>query len=75
MDFNESLIDFIVEGENNQDKSNGKIKNNVEKEINNIVETNRNELDIESNDNVDYHNEKKIITVEKQLIDLRTESI
>ena len=75
MDFNESLIDFIVEGENNQDKSNGKIKNNVEKEINNIVETNRNELDIKSNDNVDYHNEKKIITVEKQLIDLRTESI
>ena len=75
MDFNESLIDFIVEGENNQDKSNGKIKNNVEKEINNIVETNRNELDIKSNDNVDYHNEKKIITVEKQLIDLRIESI
>ena len=71
LDFNESLIDFIVKGENNQDKSNGKIKNNVEKEINNIVETNRNELDIKSNDNVDYNNEKKIITVEKQLIDLR----
>ena len=71
MDFNESLIDFIVKGENNQDKSNGKIKNNVEKEINNIVGTNRNELDIKSNDNVDYNNEKKIITVEKQLIDLR----
>ena len=26
LDFNESLIDFIVERENSQDKSNGKIK-------------------------------------------------
>ena len=57
MDFNESLIEFIVESENNQDKSNGKIKNNVEKEINDIVETNRNELELKSNDNVDYNNE------------------
>ena len=71
LDFNESLIDFIVESENNQDKSNGKIKNNVGKEINDIVETNRNELELKSNDNVDYNNENKIITIEKQLIDLR----
>ena len=56
-DFNESLIEFIVESENNQDKSNEKIKNNVEKEINDIVETNRNELELKSNDNVDYNNE------------------
>ena len=53
------MIDFIVERENSQDKSNGKIKNNVEKEINRIVETNRNKLDIKSNGNVDYNNEKK----------------
>ena len=71
MDFNESLIDFIVESENNQDKSNEKIKNNVEKEINVFVETNRNELELKSNGNVDYNNEKEITTVEKQLIDLR----
>ena len=57
LDFNESLIEFIVESENNQDKTNGKIKNNVEKEINDIVETNRNELELKSNDNVDYNNE------------------
>ena len=71
LDFNESLIDFIVESENNQDKSNEKIKNNVEKEINVFVETNRNELELKSNGNVDYNNEKEITTVEKQLIDLR----
>ena len=64
MDFNESLIDFIVERENSQDKSNGKIKNKVEKEINSIVETNRNKLDIKSNGNIDYNNEKKTIIVE-----------
>ena len=67
LDFNESLIDFIVESENNQDKSNEKIKNNVEKEINVFVETNRNELELKSNGNVDYNNEKEIPTVEKQL--------
>ena len=65
------MIDFIVESENNQDKSNEKIKNNVEKEINVFVETNRNELELKSNGNVDYNNEKEITTVEKQLIDLR----
>ena len=70
MDFNESLIDFIVESESNQDKSNGKIKNNVEQEINDILETGRNELELKYNGNVDYNNKKKIITVEKQLIDL-----
>ena len=75
LDFNESLIEFIVESENNQDKSNGKIKNNVEKETNDIVETNRNELELKSNDNVDYNNKKKTITIEKQLIDLRTRRI
>ena len=75
LDFNESLIEFIVESENNQDKSNGKIKNNVEKETNDIVETNRNELELKSNDNVDYNNKKKAITIEKQLIDLRTRRI
>ena len=71
LDFNEFLIDFIVESENNQDKSNEKIKNNVEKEINVFVETNRNELELKSNGNVDYNNEKEITAVEKQLIDLR----
>ena len=75
LDFNESLIEFIVESENNQDKSNGKIKNNVEKETNDIVETNRNELELKSNDNVDHNNKKKTITIEKQLIDLRTRRI
>ena len=75
LDFNESLIESIVESENNQDKSNGKIKNNVEKETNDIVETNRNELELKSNDNVDYNNKKKAITIEKQLIDLRTRRI
>ena len=75
LDFNESLIESIVESENNQDKSNGKIKNNVEKETNDIVETNRNELELKSNDNVDYNNKKKTITIEKQLIDLRTRRI
>ena len=65
------MIDFIVESENNQDKINGKIKNNVGKEMNYIMETNRNELELKANDNVDYNNEDKIITVEKQLIDLR----
>ena len=69
LDFNESLIDFIVESENNQDKSNEKIKNNVEKEINVFVETNRNELELKSNGNVDYNNEKEITTVEKQLVE------
>ena len=61
------MIDFIVESKNNQDKSNRKIKNNVEKEINVFVETNRNELELKSNGNVDYNNEKEIPTVEKQL--------
>ena len=70
LDFNESF-DFIVESENNQDKSNEKIKNNVQKEINVYVETNRSELELKSNGNVDYNNEKEITTVEKQLIDLR----
>ena len=65
------MIDFIVESEKNQDKSNGKIKNNVEKEINVFVETTRNELQLKSSENVDYNNEKKMTTVEKQLIDLR----
>ena len=65
------MIDFIVESENNQDKSNKKIKNNVQKEINVYVETNRSELELKSNGNVDYNNEKEITTVEKQLIDLR----
>ena len=68
--FNESLINFTVESENDQAKSNQKIKNNVEKEINNILETNSNELELKPNGNIDYNNKKKIITVEKQLIDL-----
>ena len=63
------MIDFIVESKNNQDKSNRKIKNNVEKEINVFVETNRNELELKSNGNVDYNNEKEITTVEKQLVE------
>ena len=42
------------------------IKNNVGKEINDIVETNRNELEHKSNDNVGYNNENKIITVEER---------
>ena len=53
MDFNQSLIDFIVEGESNQDKSNRKIKNNVEQEINDILETDRNELELKYDGNVD----------------------
>ena len=44
MDFNESLIDFIVESENKQDKSKGKIKNNIEEKIKDMVKTNGNEL-------------------------------
>ena len=35
------------------------------------METNRNELELKSNGNVDYNNEKEITTVEKQLTDLR----
>ena len=65
--FNESLIDFIVESENNQDKSSRTIKNKVEKKISNIPETNNNELELKSNDNVNYSNQKKINTVEKPL--------
>ena len=52
------MIDFIVESENSQDKSNGKVKNNVEKEINDFVQTNGNEFEHKSNGNVDYSNEK-----------------
>ena len=48
----------------------GPPKNNVEKEINDFVETNRNELELKSNGNSDYNNEKEITTVEKQLVDL-----
>ena len=44
MDFNESLIDFIVESENKQEKSNGKIKDNIEEKIKDMVKTNGNEL-------------------------------
>ena len=72
MDFNRSLIDFFVESESDQDKNNVKIKNNVEKEINDILETNSNELELKSNGNVAYKSEKKIFTAEKQLMDLRT---
>ena len=68
LDFNEFLIDFIVESENNQDKSNEKIKNNVEKEINVFVETNRNELELKSNGNVDYNNEKEITIYSRKVI-------
>ena len=64
------MIDFNVESENNQDKSNGKIKNNVENKINDFVETNRNELELTSDGNVNNNNEE-MTTVEKQLIDLR----
>ena len=46
MEINESSIDFIVESENNQYESNGKIKNNLEKEITGIPETNSNELEL-----------------------------
>ena len=46
MEFHETLIDFIVESENNQGNSNGKIKNNVEEEITDILETNSNELEL-----------------------------
>ena len=35
------------------------------------METNRNELELKSNGNVDYNNEKEITAVEKQLINLR----
>ena len=62
------MIDFIVESENNQDKSNEKIKNNVEKEINVFVETNRNELELKSNGNVDYNNEKEITIYSRKVI-------
>ena len=48
MDFNESLIDFTVKSQTIQDKSNGKIKNNIEKEKNDNVETNRNKLEFKS---------------------------
>ena len=53
MDFNQSLIDFTVESESNQDKSNQKIKNNVEQEINDILETDRNELELKYDGIVD----------------------
>ena len=65
------MIDFNLESENNQDKSNGKIKNKLEKKINDFVEANRNELELTSNSNVNYNIEKEITTVEKQLIELR----
>ena len=53
MDFNESLIDFIVKTQTIQDKSNGKIKHNIEKEKNDIVETNRNKLELKSIGTID----------------------
>ena len=65
------MIDFNLESENNQDKSNGKIKNKLEKKINDFVKANRNELELTSNSNVNYNIEKEITTVEKQLIELR----
>ena len=65
------MIDFNLESENNQDKSNGKIKNKLENKINDFVEANRNELELTSNSNVNYNIEKEITTVEKQLIELR----
>ena len=61
---------MIVESENNEDKSNRKIKYNIENEVNDILETNSNKLELKLNGNVDQNNEKKIITVEKQLMDL-----
>ena len=71
MEFNESLIDFIVESENNQDTSNETIKNKVEKEITDIPETISNELEFKTNNNVDHNNEKTINGIEKQLMHLR----
>ena len=63
--FNECLIDFIVESENNQDTSNER------RHSGNIS----NESEFKTNQNVDNNNEKTINTVEKQLLDLTSPRI